>query len=200
MASNHSMSKVAPADVEQMSSLADRIASLEKEVKTVRGSGHSAGNDEGGGDESPPESPYSWSFGALLDANASLWAQVASISTLYVMLFFQIFLCFAFADTSELMSDQGSYNLYATKVPMGHFYANTTAGVPTIQLVTGFLAIIILAVNVKDNCTVEALRSVYRSTRLSTCSSSPTQPTFPSARAPSCCSSLPGSAAQTCCP
>ena len=158
------------------------------------------GGDEGGGDESPPESPYSWSFGALLDANASLWAQVASISTLYVMLFFQIFLCFAFADTSELMSDQGSYNLYATKVPMGHFYANTTAGVPTIQLVTGFLAIIILAVNVKDNCTVEALRSVYRSTRLSTCSSSPTQPTFPSARAPSCCSSLPGSAAQTCCP
>ena len=72
MASNHSMSKVAPADVEQMSSLADRIASLEKEVKTVRGSGHSAGNDEGGDDESPPESPYSWSFGALLDANARI--------------------------------------------------------------------------------------------------------------------------------
>ena len=41
-------------------------------------------------------------------------------------------------------------------VPMGNFYSNVlagpTAGAPTITVLTGILAILILATNVKDNC------------------------------------------------
>lgn len=39
---------------------------------------------------------------------------------------------------------------------MGNFYSNVlagpTAGAPTITVLTGILAILILATNVKDNC------------------------------------------------
>lgn len=105
------MSKISPATTPAVDAaeLAAIVASLEKKVAKLEGK---SGDEEGS--EAPPESPYSFAFGALLNPQSGIAAQIWSCTLLYVMLFFQIMLCFGFSDTSDLMSDQGSYNLYAT--------------------------------------------------------------------------------------
>ena len=102
------MSKISPVP----GNLDTIVADLQKKVAALEGKTRDD-NDAGGGGEDSPESPYSWAFGALLDVHASAMAKFVSVSILYLMMFIQLFLCFAFADTSDLMNDQGGYSLCA---------------------------------------------------------------------------------------
>ena len=52
-------------------------------------------------DEDPPESPYAWAFGVLLDAKATMAPKIVSVTLLYLMMAFQIMLCFIQAAPKE---------------------------------------------------------------------------------------------------
>ena len=81
------MSKISPAITPAVDAteLAAIVASLEKKVAKLEGK---SGDEEGS--EAPPESPYSFAFGALLNPQSGIAAQIWSCTLLYVMLFFQV--------------------------------------------------------------------------------------------------------------
>lgn len=60
-------------------------------------------------DEDPPESPYAWAFGVLLDAKATMAPKIVSVTLLYLMMAFQIMLCFIQAAPKE-----GTLTAYVT--------------------------------------------------------------------------------------
>ena len=92
----------------------ERIERLE--AKSSDGGDTKSGGEVDSGGGNAPESPYCLVIGVLLDPDSSWMSRLVAFGLITTLTIIQMLLCFAFADTSELMAWQGNNgNLYATR-------------------------------------------------------------------------------------
>lgn len=147
-----------PVEASVQSALEATIAEMRKELDALKSEKEKSEMEEGDGTDgykedatAALESPYSAVFGVLLDPSSSGWARVSAVSMITLLTFTQLFLCFAFWDTSSTLHGLGQHAQYAAPVPMGNYYEVREAnGTPTITYWTAIAAVYLLALSVRN--------------------------------------------------
>ena len=120
-----------PVEASVQSAFEATIAEMRKELDALKAekSKSALAEDERAFNEEAQtalESPCSAVFGVLLDPSSTIVMRCSVVVLITLLTFTQLFLCYAFWDTSGTLHFLGQHPQYAPPVPMGNYYKMRT--------------------------------------------------------------------------